>query len=265
MSKAVIIGSATTRLLAQKISELETKVQELESGVVVVKPTDQDDEPTVVTDEYKIVVGLNQTDANVLTMTLEECPFENWIISGLWESRSDTNRSATKTGDNTYQVEFNMANDATDQYVWYIVINPPDGDYTSYRIDAEVANINNDKITEVITANVYKVIEGYDTETRKVIIQQVNGESFSPKRIFNEDWTKEGTFTDIGNDQYELGYPEDGLFDGTIFTWNSVSSDGSVGEMYSTTPEYITAQALSTTGSYIFATPAQPVELANGE
>ena len=115
-SKAVIVGSASTRLLAQKISELETKVQELESGVVVVKPTDQDDEPTVVTDEYKIVVGLNQGETNVLTMTLEECPFENWIISGLWESRSDTKRSATKTGDNTYQVEFNMANDATEEY-----------------------------------------------------------------------------------------------------------------------------------------------------
>ena len=261
MSKAVIIGSATTRLLAQKISELETKVQELESGIVVVKPTDQDDEE----DEYKIVVGLNQGETNVLTMTLEECPFENWIISALWESRSDTKRSATKTGDNTYQVEFNMANDAVEQYVWYIVINPPDGDYTSYRIDAEVANINNDKITEVINGGIYKVIQGYDTETRKVVIQQVNGDTSSPKRIFNEDFTKEGTFTDIGNDQYELGYPADGLFDGTIFTWNSVQQGEVVGEMYSTTPEYITAQALSTTGSYIFATPSEGLELANAE
>ena len=257
MSKAVIIGSATTRLLAQKISELETKVQELESGTVVVKPTDQTD--TTDTNEYKIVVGLNQGETNVLTMTLEECPFENWIISGLWESRSDTKRSATKTGDNTYQVEFNMANDAVEQYVWYIVINPPDGDYTSYRIDAEVANINNDKITEVINGGIYKVVEPYNEETRRVVIHRVNGESFSPKRIFNEDFTKEGTFKELLNDQYELGYPADGLFDGTIFTWNS----GQDGEMYSTTPEYITAQALSTTGAYIFATPSNGIEFAN--
>ena len=260
-SKAVIVGSASTRLLAQKISELETKVQELESGNVVVKPTEQNEVPTTTnTDEYKIVVGLNQGDDNVLTMTLEECPFENWIISCIWCNRNDTTRSATKTGNNTYQVEFNMTTDTTDDWNWYIVFTPADGDYTDYKLSVIWGDVIDDKITRIIAENVYKVVEPYNEETRKVIIQPVNGESFSPKRIFNEDFTKEGTFTDIGNNQYELGYPADGLFEMTALTFYGADDD----EYYCPLP-LITAQALRTTGAYILGTPTHPLDLANAE